>query len=238
MGSVFIRAAAYLISGVFFGLALWLALWSYVPQSQINTPVLVVISGMTGGVAGAWLLKKASQGVILDDLIVSPSQTLASDLVCVIAAALSWFFILDGYSARYFGQISCGTDPLAADVIAFMILPAALVLALVVTQTGNQQIRIEKDGVRLRGASSSAFIPWGDIASFKTETQYVLVGRVGVLIPRHLRTNLVIVRRDGSVERIFDPGSGTARGSLVARLSKTMPEQLKESFSAVAMNWA
>jgi hypothetical protein len=201
------RIVAYLLAGLSAGLMAWIPVCG-APFPGIQTSILLIAGIVLPALVTAFvLLRRVSFQTNRGGMTVSSGQILASDLTCMTAAAVAAFFVIDGFSERLGGPRACIADPLAADVIAFMFLPATAVLALFVSQTGAQRIRADENGLSVEGVSGSKHAAWDEIVSFHPQRQHVLVGRVGFFVPRHLRTNIVVGLRNGGSARIFDPST-------------------------------
>ncbi|MCB1439603.1 MAG: hypothetical protein KDJ63_07495 [Nitratireductor sp.] len=231
------RLTAYLVTGISVGIAAWLFLCLALSDGGFAYGAVAAIFLLLGVLSAYFLLRQPVFRAGSADMTISPGQILASDLTCITAGTVAGFFLVDGFSERLFGIKACVTDPLAADVIAVMFIPAAALLALFVTQTGGQRIRADENGLLIKGISGSVQVSWEDIVSMQPQRQHVLVGRVGFLIPRHLRTNIVVSLRNGGSARIFDPGSGAARNSLIARLHGAMPARKRSLLNDIEEEW-
>jgi hypothetical protein len=232
-----IRIVSYMLAGLSAGVMVWIPVCG---TPFLSDPVAFLL--MPGlllpifAVAFVLLLRQSFK-IDRDGLTVSPGQVFATDLTVMTAAATAAFFIVDGFSERLGGPQACVTDPLAADVIAVMFVPVAAVLALFVTQTSNQRVRADEYGVHIDGISGDGMTNWADIAAFSPELQHVLVGRLGFLVPRHLRTNLVVATRSGEAHTIYDPGSASARRRILAVLRRAMPEAMRPMLKEIEQAW-
>jgi hypothetical protein len=231
------RFLAYLIGGIAGGLAVWL----YARPDPITGAWrhgLAVLLAALGAVAAATLLRKASAAPA-NGIRTNPAWSIhATDLVCLAAAVIAMFFIVDGFSQRLGGPPAMIADPLASDVIAVMFLPAALILALFVTQSGSQSVAIDSDRLVVTGPFGAEQFAWGEIERLKPHSQYVLVSRVGVPVPRHLRTNLEVTASDGRTSTIYEPGLAGDRRAILSALGDHAPTQLQGDLAAIEAAWS
>ena len=237
MQPVINRIVAYLLAGLSAGLMAWIPICG-APFLGIRASILLIAGIVLPALVAAFvLLHRVCFQTNRGGMTVSSGQILASDLTCMTATAVATFFVIDGFSERLGGPRACIADPLAADVIAFMFLPAAAVLALFISQTGAQRIRADENGLSVEGVSGSKYAAWDEIVSFHPERQNVLVGRVGFLVPRHLRTNIVVGLRNGGCAKIFDPSTASARQALLGKLRDAMPKESHPLLKEIEEEW-
>ena len=237
MQPVFNRIVAYLLAGLSAGLMVWIPICGG-PLLGIRASILLIAGIVFPALVAAFvLLHRVCFKTNRSGMTVSCGQILASDLTCMTAAAVATFFVIDGFSERLGGPRACIADPLAADVIAFMFLPAAAVLALFISQTGAQRIRADENGLSVEGVSGAIYGAGDEMVSFDPERQHVLVGRVGFLVPRHLRTNIVVGLRNGGSTKIFDPSTASARRALLGELRDAMPKESHPLLKEIEEEW-
>ena len=237
MREVVLRLLAYLVISAGAGVTGWLAIALGAHLGTVGT--IVCLAGLVSGIAIGLALLRAGAATRPDDVApVNPARMInAMDAVSALAGAIAVFFIADGFSERIGGPASLLDEPLAADVTAVMFLPAALVLALFVSQAARQGVEIDEDGLRIAGVSGRTRAGWHEIIEIRPERQYVLVSRLGLPIPRLLRVNVVIETRDGAVVKIVEPGLKSARRHIMMRIRHCAPTRLAERFGEIEKAW-
>lgn len=80
-------------------------------------------------------------------------------------------------------------------------------------------------------------VAWVGISQVSSARQYVVVSRLGILVPRHLRTNLEIKQQDGKTLTVFEPATRPAKNQLVSALLAHAPAGLHAQIETVAESW-
>lgn len=236
-----LRFVAYICAGLCLGIATRLAVYDQVLNRGGLTAMGIVAAAVCGTGLAVWLLRRASHGGAgsgAGGIRVNPLWAVAAmDTICLIAAALALFFIADGYGALYFGLARGLADPLASDVIAFMFIPAALVLALFVTSSGSQSICIDGAGLVVSGPFGVGRAVWDEIESLSLDEQYVIVSRLGIPMPRHLRTNLEITIGAQDTLTLYQPGLKSTARQILKLMRAHAPPRLSPGLDALASAW-
>jgi len=231
MTRIALRFLAYTLAGILFGGAGFMAL-----SSVLAAAGLAPITAIAGTALVLYLLSNASR-VPGQGIRITPARSLvAMDIVCVVAAALTGFFIFQGYASSFGGTVFLPGDPLAADVMLFMFFPSVLVLSAVVSTTGAQRIQIDATGLVLSGKMGGN-VAWDTIKAFQPDQQYVIVSRVGLPMPKHLRTNLEVVLSNGENLKIYEPGLKSTRRKILEKLRQFSPLRLSTDIDVIAANW-
>ena len=228
------RFLAYCLSGLVVGFAVWFAvalMW------QPPRAAMALAIGLIGVIGAILLLLRTGNVTGHEQETQSRGATWASDILCLVGAAVAGFFIMDGFTERLGLLPSIFDEPLAADVIAFMFLPATAILAWFVTQSASQTVAIDAEGLRVSRFGDTVTVSWPEIEGVKVESQYVLVSRVGTPMPRKLRTNLIVKAGTGDQITIIDPASKSGRQRLMARMKQFAPERLREALFRVEADW-
>jgi hypothetical protein len=230
------RFLAYCAAGIFLGPAVWIGL----VHDQFPTADLTLIIAGGLGVFGfglaVFLLRKAGGNSGKGIAVTPKSSAVAVDIICVVAAGMAGFFIVDGYAGS-FGLELLATDPLLADVIAFMFLPATLFVALFVSGMTSQKISVDSRGITLSGFTGTRHVVWDDIQSIEPDEQFVVVSRVGMPVPRHLRTNLQVTTRDGENLTLFEPATDRTKTRILSALWDLAPDRLKDQLAPIGEAW-
>ncbi len=234
MAQIGIRLLAYFLAGLGIGGAGFLSLHPEVFLSG-HALLIAVLIAVTSVACAAVFLFRASRAPGKGIRITPAFSLAAMDLICLIASAIAVFFIFEGYSVRFTGAPSSLGDPLLADVILFLYLPAAGVLAAFVSLTGVQRITIDAQGIRTTG--QVGMVAWDDIMSFEPDAQYVVVSRIGLPVPKHLRTNLLVVTESGEKIAVYEPGLKTTRREILVRLQALAPVRLQGDIERMQESW-
>lgn len=231
------RFLAYCAAAMFLGPAVWIAL-VHDQFSSVDFPLGVAGSlGVFGFGLVLYLLGKAGGNSGKGIAVTPTSSAVAVDIICVIAAGMAGFFVLDGYAGNFDLEL-LATDPLVADVIAFMFLPSTLFVTLFVSGMASQSISVDPDGFTLSGFSGTRHVTWKEIRSIEPDDQYVVVSRVGMPVPRHLRTNLQVTTNDGESLILFEPATNAAKTKILSALSEHAPAHIKDQLATIGEAWS
>lgn len=231
------RLLAYLVAGTFLGAAGWLILYITLEGTEFSIALILTLAAI--GLASAWILLKRSRANVDDGIrINTPWNVAAMDGVCIIAATIISLFIIDGNSNWFSGASPLlGSDPYAMDVVIVMYLPSALVLALFVTSTSSQTIAIDEKGLTIAGAFGVETAKWEAVEKLSPDEQYVVVSRLGVPIPRHLRTNLEIITNDSDVLTVYQPGLKSTAKAVLDKFKQQAPPRLHNDLEKIEKAW-
>ncbi len=251
MAGIIYRVCAYTLAALVAGFGAWLTLAFWPTSRLVGLGFGIIVLGLLTalGVAahgdqrqeasasGKDMGQETDQGLDRGSATQAAGSILATDAVCVVAASLAGLFIIDGYADRMPGWPSYFREPLAADVVAFMFLPSATILAAFVAQYASQAVKLDAKGIAIARLGKTQTAEWAQVAQLRFEDSYVLVGRLGFLMPRKLRTNLVIDLDDGNSIYIIDPGYRTARTRLLERLYGVAPDRLCRAIKSQGRRW-
>lgn len=234
MKNILRRFLAYLIAGFSSGFAVWLYF-----QSWSGLVTGLGFAALALGLPAAMYLFRKAYDVPRNGMRTNPAwSAFASDAICLVAAATAVFFIIDGYSAQFDGFSPMLGEPLLSDVILFMLLPAAFVLAAVVTQSAGQSVAVNSKGIVVTGPSRVAKLNWQEIELFRPDSQYVMVSRVGVPVPKRLRTNLEVITRSGETVTIYEPGLARDRKAILSAFVHYAPSGLQDDLADIESAWS
>ena len=237
MKPVLFRLLGYCVAGISLGAALKFSLLTGVAANSILLTIILVPAA--AGVVVSVLLLMRAGAVIPQGVRINSAWTVAAmDGVCLIASASAWFFIIDGYSKWLTGSSPLVMDDrIALDVVAVMYLPSALILALFVTSSGSQTIAIDEAGLIVAGSFGADKAGWSEIERLSADEQYVVVSRLGIPIPRHLRTNLEIATGDGDVFTVYQPGLKSTAKIILEQFREHAPPRLHQDLDKMEAAW-
>lgn len=237
MKQMFYRVLAYLIAGALLGFASWLVLSAQLLPAKM--PYLSIAALAIGGIIVAIIfIRLAATGSKRGIRVNSAIAVAMMDSVCIIAATIVSLFVIDGNSSLFSGDGPLiMVDPLALDVVVFMYLPSTLVLAAFVTSSGGQFVCIDEKGIAISGAFISGITTWNGIRKISPHEQYVMVSRVGIPIPRHLRTNLEITLEDDEGLTVVQPEFRSVKIQILDRLKEYAPARLQKDLGAIGAAW-
>ncbi len=236
MKFLLLRLLAYLVAAATLGPGLWAGV-GLVFGYQSSLMIIVLLTLPAVAVIGV-LLWRASLFAVRGIRVTSPWTLLAMDAVCLLAAMIAGFFIVDYYSAALIGaEPLVMTDEVAHNVILIMIVPAAFVLALFTTSSGGQSLAIEPGGVELAGAFGRNAARWDEIEAIRPQAQYVPVSRAGAVIPSHLRTNMELIIVGGDSLTVYEPGLKRSAELILARMRASAPSRLQAGLDELGEIW-
>ena len=231
-----LRFLAYAIAGAVAGAVAKAVVSGAAPVSAQQAAFLgVTIAGALG--ASLWLLVQSSIG-LAHGIRTSPPWTVAVlDAVCIIAVAVACFFILDGYAPSFLDRPPQFTDPLAADVIAMMLVPSMLILAVFVTTMAGQTVSIDETGIRVAGPFGVKQAAWADIRSLAPNSQDVVVTRLDTPVPETLRINLEIRTASGETFTVYQPSLKKTASLIIKKTKQNAPARLAGDIRGMADAW-
>ncbi len=236
MRKIALRFAAYLLAGSTLGGAAFVALQFDAPNS-VGVLLLVLVTAGCGAIATIILLARTFPDHAGGLRTTHPVALTAMDAICVISSVVTCFLIFDGYAVWLVDHSPMIGEPLLSDVMAFMFLPSALILAGFITSSGSQSVSIDETGISVSGHSETIACSWQDVDSLKANEQYIVVSRVGIPVPKRLRVNLDIVLANGDEITIYEPGLRSAKKAVLKKLRAHAPERLDENLSELAQHW-
>jgi hypothetical protein len=134
-----------------------------------------------------------------------------------------------------------GLEPMLDDalryVFSLMYLPCLLFLSFFAANLGGQSLETGPQGITWHGPVSSRRIGWAMIQGIELKNSYVLVGRLGILMPRRLQTKLVFKLLKPPDVELFEPGTRRRKGAILDALARHLPKRLRADIEKARASW-
>jgi len=110
-------------------------------------------------------------------------------------------------------------------------------VAIFTSRFTSQSVLFSTEGMLVDSLSHKDFINWDKIRSVTFSNEYVLVGRVGTVIPRKLQKNLKIEGEDDNILLINEPQLKSVKRKIVDGFKKFSPTGFWEKHSGTLKDW-
>ncbi len=161
----------------------------------------------------------------------------ASDAVVLLFAALSFIACLDSLLPRAFGVSSLMGEDLLLTVTGVCILVLGVPLcALFVTAQSLQRVKIDAQGVEVRGLGGDERVAWTEVRKIEVREVSVPLPRAGILTIRPL-TRILAIDTDSLTVTIQEPPFKAGKQALLDRFSEHAPEELAVQVAAARDDW-
>ena len=185
-------------------------------------------------ILGLWVMRKAY--LVGPGIRLNPQwAALFTDTAFILTAGFGAYCITDLVLSDLLGALA-QMDEAVQVVCAVMYLPSLLFLAFFAARLACQTLEITPTAVTRHGPGGRRMLPWENIQGFELQDTHVLVGRVGILMPRKLQTMLVIKAEEGDVA-VVEPGMQAIKQKLVSELGKMAPPRLQDDIQQLSLDW-
>jgi hypothetical protein len=161
---------------------------------------------------------------------------LFADTVFVIAMAVLSAGLVDYALQEWFGLIPLLDEALQV-TFCMMYLPCLLFLANMAANMGGQSLQVTHEGVTWYGPGSKRILSWDDITGLDLRSSYVMVGRLGLPMPRKLQTKLVFKLAGDDEQELFEPGTSYRKGLILEALGRAIPTRLQNDLNRIIQEW-
>ena len=120
---------------------------------------------------------------------------------------------------------------------SIMYLPCLLFLTYTTANMGGQSLQVTQQGVIWHGPVSRRVLKWDKITGLDLRSDYVMVNRVGLPMPRRLQTRLVFKLGGDEEITLFEPGTQLRKSMILAALGKHIPARLGEDLDRIVHKW-
>jgi len=158
------------------------------------------------------------------------------DGIIILFLGFGAFCLIDHGLVRFLQMTSILDEPVIRVMCAIAYLPVTLFFAIFSANLGSQSIVINNAGIRIHYPGRVHFFPWNAVSGFSLRPTYVLVGRIGILMPRKLQTKLVIESGE-SKSSIVEPGHMETKNRLLYELKEAAPERLHADLNRLREAW-
>jgi len=110
-------------------------------------------------------------------------------------------------------------------------------LTLYTSRFTAQSVEIDSKGVHVDSLMGKDFIAWESLESLEFSTEYIVVGRGGILLPRELQKCLTLIGGDEQRLTVNEPQLKSTKGHIILRFNKYAPDRLKDTIKNVLDEW-
>lgn len=214
------------------GLIIRLSLGVILPDIGKISLILIAISVMVIGSLILLPLYKFPPGVLINP----PWVAKFYDLIAVLFGGAAAIIVVDIILVTCLGIQTTLDDEYLRFMSVYFLLIGIPILAAFTSRLAHQVIRVVKNGIHIE-TSTSELIEWNDIKSIQLIDEFVLVGRVGLLIPSKLQKRLCITTQNGQQHYLNEPQTASKKKEVIDQIIVNMPEPLREDSLSILQNW-
>jgi len=162
------------------------------------------------------------------------------DGMFILLGAVGAFGALEYGLIEWAGAVPGLADDLESEAVrmvsAAMWVPVTLVCAMFTANLATQSLEVTQKGITGYGPGKPNFAAWGDITGLDISSDYVAVGRVGLLIPRKLQTRLIIETKGDSLT-LFEPANKLTKHGILNAIKEHGPSRLAPDLERIRNDW-
>ena len=176
---------------------------------------------------------KTMPGMLINPLWV----TRFNDSLSLVFGGASMIAVADYIFGNLWGVRSVINDDFILFMSVFFLLFGIPILAFYNSRLTFQTLEVDEKEITLHSMSGTTVVRWEEIESFKLSDEYILVGRVGILIPRTLQKRLKVISKRGDKMLINEPQIKSRKKTIIAMLKSHIPKKLLADFSDISDRW-
>ena len=111
------------------------------------------------------------------------------------------------------------------------------VLTLYTSRFTAQSVEIDSKGVHVDSLMGKDFIIWESLESLEFSSEYIVVGRGGILLPRELQKCLTLIGKDEQRLTVNEPQLKSIKGQIISRFKRYAPDRLKDTIKNTLEEW-
>ena len=201
-----------------------------------SIPIALKIPGILLLAFGVWLL--ATVYIKRKGIMVNPpriaflydSITLLFAIPAAYPAACAalekWLYIKPLFDDEYLTFMS----------LFFYFFGVPFISAFTVRYT-SQSVMISKKGILIDSIKSKEFIFWNELNDIQFSDVYILVGRLGMPLPRKIQKSLKIAKTNGDYVIINEPQLHSVKEKIKNEIEKNAPNPLKTKLLDMISKW-
>lgn len=101
----------------------------------------------------------------------------------------------------------------------------------------SQSVQFNSIGILVDSLSEKNLIKWESLQSIEFSNEYVLVGRVGTIIPKKLQKSLKFTDSDNNSVVLNEPQLKSVKKKIITHFQKYAPIQIREKFLRTLKKW-
>ena len=111
------------------------------------------------------------------------------------------------------------------------------ILTLYTSRFTSQSVEIDPEGIHVDSLIEKDSITWESFDSMDFSDEYVVVGRVGILMPRQLQKRLKLESKTGQHLIINEPQLKSVKRQIVLRFEQHAPDHLRDKIKQLLAKW-
>ena len=111
------------------------------------------------------------------------------------------------------------------------------ILTLYTSRFTAQSVEIDSDGIHIDSLTGKDSITWESLESIDFSDEYVVVGRVGVLMPRQLQVSLKLNSKTGQRLSINEPQLESVKEQISMRFARFAPSEWRDKIIHLLARW-
>ena len=111
------------------------------------------------------------------------------------------------------------------------------ILTLYTSRFTSQSVEIDPEGIHVDSLIEKDSITWESFDSMDFSDEYVVVGRVGILMPRQLQKRLKLESKTGQHLIINEPQLKSVKRQIALRFEQHTPDHLRDKIKQILDKW-
>ena len=216
--------------------------WSLGPPfngaASIWTPTntLIIFTGIVLLASGLYLLfplYRVPKGLMVNP----PWMATFYDFISMLFGGAAAIMVVDLILLNIFGVPSNLYEEQLTFMSVFFLVIGIPILSAYTSRLGYQSIVVSAASVHITGPSGTTNILWTDVEKMELSDEYVIVGRMGTLIPRQLQKRLKITTKMGESYFINEPQLKGKKKEVINKIKVNLPKTLDDTYSQMLDDW-
>lgn len=201
-----------------------------------NLGLILKLTGAVLTVLGLVLarqLYKPKQGI----MIAPPWVAILWDMITLIITVLAAYIPVCTLLAKTLSVTCYVNDDSSVFMGYFFFFFGMPFVAFYTSRFTAQTVQIDTEGVKVYGLFENDNICWDAIQSLGFTDEYVMVGRLGVMMPKKLQKVLLIKDSLGRQVKINEPQLKSIKQEIILRFMQYAPDKIRGEYKALLSEW-
>lgn len=206
-------------------------------EEKLNAlPVTLKIVGLILLILGIWLLTTVYTK--RSGIMINPQRVamLYDGVALLFGLPAAWLLASVGFEKWLYIEPFFDDEYMAFMGVFFYIFGIPFISAFTGRFT-SQALVINEKGILIDNIRNKTLIAWNEIAGFDFSDEYVLVGRLGMPMPRKIQKSLKIHTKNGDAEIINEPQLKSVKEKIKKEVEKKSPVIVKEKILSILSDW-
>jgi len=170
-------------------------------------------------------------------MIAPPWIAILWDVITLVITVLAAYMVVCTVLSKTLFVVCYVNDNFAVFMGNFFFFFGMPLVVLYTSRFTAQTVQINADGIKVDGLFETDSLSWDAIQSFYFADEYVMVGRVGLMMPRKLQKTMVIKDTLGRELKINEPQLKSIKQDITQKLIQFAPERLREEYKDLLDGW-